>query len=323
MGIYLGSNELGGGGGGAGASGGYIPGVVGYEFLALSGGGAGVKGYTYGAGGGGGGTLIHSFAYGRLNIVIPITVGAGGPINPNSIQASGGSSVLGEGLFVTTVLGGGGGSYTSGLTNDFGTCAGGRGDANGNSEALRNGNGFDNRGRVIGILGTTEVNSSTKNINDPIAFFTNGRTQPFSGPGGAGLGGSAATSLYNNGTIGGIGLDPTTITDRFLTQAEFISEGIGEVTSSVAYIGGGGSGHRSSGRANPPGGCGAIDVAGLANTGGGGGAGATGGSGGSGFVMLRLPTSQSVTTTGTVSTYTKGNDTVYVWKSTGSITLNS
>lgn len=321
MGIYLGATAL-GGGGGAGASGGYIPGVVGFEFLALSGGGAGARGSTYGGGGGGGGTLMNLFAYAYLNQVIPITVGAGGPQNGFG-QSSGGSTVLGDGLFVTTVLGGGGGTYSSALSNDFGTCAGGAGSTGSTTYPKRYGNGFDNKGRIIGVLETVEVNGSAKNINDTTTSFTNGRNNGFGGPGGAGLGGSAPDAAYNAGNIGGIGLDPTTITDRFLTQAEFISEGIGEVTSSVAYIGGGGSGHRASGRANPPGGCGEINVAGLANTGGGGGSGTNGGNGGSGFVMLRLPTSQSVTTTGTVSTHTKGNDTVYVWKSTGSITLNS
>lgn len=319
MGIYLGANALGGAGGGAG--GGYVPGVVGFEFLALSGGGAGALGGTYGGGAGGGGTLMNSFAYTYLDQVIPITVGAGGA-QAGYAQSSGGSSVLGDGLFVTTILGGGGGTYSSDLTDDFGTCPGGRGAINSTVTDKRYGNGFNNKGKIIGVLETAEINSSAKNINDTTTPFTNGKTNGFSGPGGAGLGGSAPDAAYNTGSIGGIGLDPTTITDRFLTQAEFISEGIGEVTSSVAYIGGGGSGHRASGRANPPGGGGAVNVAGLANTGGGGGSGASG-NGGSGFVMLRLPTSQSVTTTGTVSTYTKDNDTVYVWKSTGSITLNS
>lgn len=319
MGIYLGANALGGGSSGGG---GYVPGIVGFEFLALSGGGAGARGAAYGGGGGGGGTLMNLFAYTHLDQVIPITVGAGGAQNVNT-QSSGGSSVLGDGIFVTTILGGGGGTYSTALIDDFGTCPGGQGAINSTVTAKRYGNGFNNKGRIIGVLETVEVNSSSKNINDTTTSFTNGKTNGFSGPGGAGLGGSAPDPAYNTGNIGGIGVDPTTITDRFLTQPELISEGIGEVTSSVAYIGGGGSGHRSSGRANPPGGCGAINVDGLANTGGGGGSGTTGGSGGSGFVMLRLPTSQSVTTTGTVSTYTKGNDTVYVWKSTGSITLNS
>lgn len=322
MGIYLGANALGGGGSAGGSGGGYIPGVIGFEFLALSGGGAGSRGATYGGGGGGGGSLIHLFAYAPSDTAIPIVVGAGGAQNVYT-QSNGGSSIIGDGLLVTTILGGGGGTYTGGMANTFGTCAGGQGDVSGTTHAARYGNGFDNRGRIIGALNTTETITSLKNINDTTTPFSSGRNTNFSGPGGCGLGGSSPQPPYNNGAIGGIGLDPTTITDRFLTQAEFISEGIGEVTSSVAYIGGGGSGHRSSGRANPPGGCGAIDVAGLANTGGGGGSGNTGASGGSGFVMLRLPTSQSVTTVGTASTYVKGVDTVYVWKSTGSITLNS
>ena len=322
MGIYLGASELGGGSSGGG---GYVPGIIGFEFLALSGGGSGNIGSTYGGGGGGGGTLINSFAYTHLDRVIPITVGAGGTRMGGTTQYSGGSSVLGDSILVTTILGGGGGTYSAPIINDFGTCAGGQGSTSSSTVADRRyGNGFDNKGRIIGVLETADVIGSAKNINDTTTPFTNGKTNAYSGPGGAGLGGSAPDPAYNTGNIGGIGLDPTTITDRFLTQTEFISEGIGEVTSSVAYIGGGGSGNRSSGRANPPGGCGAANVAGLANTGGGGGSGdSSPGNGGSGFVMLRLPTSQSVTTTGTVSTYTKGTDTVYVWKSTGSITLNS
>lgn len=314
MGIYLGANELGGGSGAGG--GGYIPGVIGFEAFVLSGGGGGGPRATYGGGGGGGGTLAHLFVYAAKDSTIPITVGAGGATQ----GVVGGSSIIGSGLFVTTILGGGAGTYNTNLTDNFGTCPGGRGSTNSTTAGARYGNGFNNKGKVIGVLNTPEVEGSSKNINDTTIPRLNGATLGFSGPGGAGLGGNGATPGYNSGSIGGIGLDPTAITDRFLTQAEYQTESIGEVTSSVAYIGGGGSGYRGSGRANPPGGCGADNTAGLANTGGGGGARA---GGGSGFIMLRLPTSQSVTTTGTPSTYIKGNDTIYVWKSTGSIILNS
>ncbi len=205
-------------------------------------------------------------------------------------------------------------------------CAGGQGASSSQNLAdAQTGHGFDGRGIIIGLLSDPSIEWGSKTINNTTTPYYNTRTLGFDGPGGAGLGGNAQAPIYNNGTIGGIGLNPNTVTDRFLTQAEFISEGIGEVTNSVAYIGGGGSGHRASGRANPPGGCGAPNTSALANTGGGGGSGPVGGggNGGSGFAMLRIPTSQSVTTTGTVSTYVKGNDTVYVWKSSGSITLNS
>lgn len=318
MGIYLGATELGGGGGSAGG-GGYIPGIIGFEAFVLSGGGGGGFRATYGGGGAGGGTLAHLFAYATKDTTIPITVGAGG-----TTQVVGGSSIIGSGLLVTTIVGGGAGTYDTNLTDNFGTCPGGRGSRNSTTAVKRYGNGFNNKGKVLGVLNAAAVTvpfeNIGKNINDTTTPRFNGQTLAYSGPGGAGLGGDGATPPYNGGSIGGIGLDPTTITDRFLTQAEYQTEGIGEVTSSVAYIGGGGSGYRASGRANPPGGCGADDTAGLANTGGGGGA---RGSGGSGFIMLRLPTSQSVTTTGAPSTYIKGNDTVYVWKSTGSIILNS
>ena len=315
MGIYLGATALGAGGGGAG--GGYIPNIIGFEYLARSGGGAGGAHATYGGGGGGGGSLVHSFAYSYKGVTIPIIVGAGGS------NAKGGDTIIGEELLITTILGGGAGTYSTGLINNFGTCAGGQGSAGSGAVAARKGNGFTAKGKIIGVLDTDVVNASIKNINDTTTPFTNGRNNDFGGPGGAGLGGNAPDAPYNNGSIGGIGLDPTTITDRFLTQAEYQAESIGEVTNSVAYIGGGGGGHRSSGRPNPPGGGAADGTAGLANTGGGGGAGYDVGSGGSGFAMLRLPTSQSVTTVGVSNTYTKGNDTVYVWKSTGSITINS
>lgn len=271
---------------------------------------------------GGGGTLVNSFAYTYLDKTTAIVVGAGGAQNVYT-QSDGGFSTIGDGLLITKVLGGGGGTYNGAAADTFGTCCGGQGDVGSSSHATRYGNGFDNKGRVIGRLETDAVSASLKNINDTTTPFLVSRNAGFSGPGGAGLGGAGPTCSYNAGSVGGFGLDPTTITDRFLTQAEYIAASIGEATSSVPYIGGGGSGHRASGRANPPGGCGAVNVAGLANTGGGGGSGTTAGAGGSGFVMLRLPTSQSVTTTGSPSTYVKGNDTVYVWKSTGSITLNS
>lgn len=329
MAIYLGNTLLtgSGGGGGGGAAGGYIPGLIGIEFLALSGGGAGGRqSGSYGGGGAGGGTLIYQYMYVNLDAAVPVLVGAGGAVAGLNDQVNGGSTVLGEGLILSqTILGGGGGTFNSSLVQNFGTCAGGRGDIGGATASPQTGNGFDNRGRIIGLLSDPTNIFSTRNINDTTIPYSNGRQGSFGGPGGAGLGGDGGLPYTgpNKGTIGGIGLNPNTITDRFLTQAEFISEGIGEVTSSVSYIGGGGSGYRATGRANPPGGCGAANTSALAHTGGGGGAGPTGGNGGSGFAMLRIPTSQSVTTTGTVSTYTKGNDTVYVWKGTGSITLNS
>lgn len=56
MAIYLGSTLLtgagGSGGSGGGAAAGYVPGLIGFEYLALSGGGAGARGATYGGGGG-------------------------------------------------------------------------------------------------------------------------------------------------------------------------------------------------------------------------------------------------------------------------------
>ena len=312
-------------GGGASGSGGYIPGIIGFEYMGLSGGGAGgeIDANGRAGGAGGGGTLIYQFGYTYLGIVTPVIVGAGGSY-AGSIDGPGGSTIIGDpkNLLVTTILGGGGAPLNQNPVNDFGTCAGGRGQTNQYSFSARKGNGFTSRGAIIGVLDTPEVNSNMKNINDTTTPFLNGATNGYSGPGGAGLGGNGVNPSYNSGSIGGIGLDPTTITDRFLTQAELQTELIGEVTSGTSYIGGGGSGARSSGKANPPGGCGAVNNPGLPNTGGGGGAGSLG-SGGSGFAMLRLPTSQNVTTTGTPSTYIKGDDTVYVWKNTGSITITS
>lgn len=321
MGMYLGANQLGGGGSG----GGQIPDLIGLEYLILSGGGAGAAsaGATYGGGAGGGGTLLNDYFYANKDTTIPVVVGAGGAYS-GTTGPPGGNSEIGLGVNKITILGGGGGTYGSTPTTG-GTCLGGRGVTAGTGNTPGDmGYGFNQKGKQLARLNDTDLIIADSYINKTTEAYLNGLVVGRSGGGAAGLGGPGlSTGNWQTGGTGGIGLDPTTVTSSFLTQAELQTELIGEVTSSVAYIGGGGTGYGQTAtnpRANPPGGCGRDTVNALANTGGGGGGLS---SGGSGFTMIRVLTSQSVTTTGTPSTYTQGAYTIYVWKSTGSIVINS
>jgi hypothetical protein len=308
----------GGGGGGA------IPDLVGLEYLILSGGGAGagVSGAVYGGGGGGGGTLLNDYFYANKDTTIPVLVGAGGAYSGGT-TTPGGNSEIGVDVNKVTILGGGGGTYSSAPTTG-GTCLGGRGTTSGTSNiAGEMGYGFNQKGKQLGRLNDTALIIADTSINQTTEAHLNGLVVGRSGGGAAGLGGPGQSNNWQTGGTGGIGLDPTTVTSSFLTQAELQTELIGEVTTGTSYIGGGGTGYgdvTTNPRANPPGGCGRETVDGLANTGGGGGGLS---SGGSGFTMIRVLTSQSVTTTGTPSTYTQGAYTIYVWKNTGSITINS
>ncbi len=95
----------------ASGGGGYIPGLIGIEYLALSGGGAGGRqSGSYGGGGAGGGSLLYNYVYLNLDVTTPVLVGPGGAISSINEQVNGGSTVLGQGLSLTTILGGGGGT---------------------------------------------------------------------------------------------------------------------------------------------------------------------------------------------------------------------
>ncbi len=319
MGMYLGANQLGG------AAGGQIPDLIGLEYLILSGGGAGAgsAGATYGGGAGGGGTLLNGYFYANKDTTIPVVVGAGAAYS-GTTSTPGGNSEIGLGVNKITILGGGGGTYSTTPTTG-GTCLGGRGSISGTTNIPGDmGYGFTQKGKQLGRLNDTTIIAADAYINKTTEAHLNGLVVGRAGGGAAGLGGPGqSTGNWQTGGTGGIGLDPTTVTSSFLTQAELQTELIGEVTSGVSYIGGGGTGYgavTTNPRANPPGGCGRDTVNALANTGGGGGGLS---SGGSGFAMIRVLTSQSVTTTGTPSTYTNGAYTIYVWKSTGSIVINS
>lgn len=320
MGMYLGANQLGGGGSG----GGQIPDLIGLEYLILSGGGAGAgsAGAVYGGGAGGAGTLLNGYFYANKDTTIPVVVGAGGAYS-GTTGPPGGNSEIGLDIHKVTILGGGGGTY-DGTPTTGGTCLGGRGRTSGTGNVAGDmGYGFNQKGKQLGRLNDTAVIAADSYINKTTEAYLNGLVVGRSGGGAAGLGGPGQSNAWQTGGTGGIGLDPTTVTSSFLTQAELQTELIGEVTTGISYIGGGGTGYgdvATNPRANPPGGCGRDTVNALANTGGGGGGLS---SGGSGFAMIKVLTSQSVTTTGTPSTYTNGAYTIYVWKSTGSIVINS
>lgn len=267
---------------------------VGVEYLVVAGGGGGGAG---GGGGGGGGVLPGSLAL-PLNTAATVTVGGGGTGGSQSTDnaTQGVSSV-----FATIVAAGGGqGRGTIGV--------GGSGD--GFSGGSGGGAGRDPIG--VGGAGNTPA-------TNPRQGFNGGDSDPAGvGRGGGGGGGSlAATS-----SAGGRGRE-SLITDTL-----------------SYYSGGGGGGHRG-GDGWAPGGLGGggentgggnvTGDPGDANTGGGGAGGQqnsstfaslAGGNGGSGIVILRYPSTFSLTVgaglTSSTSTYgsfkvtsfTAGSDTV-------------
>jgi len=312
---------------GGGAGGGAIPDLVGLEYLILSGGGAGggIPAASYGGGGGGGGTYDNNYFYTVKDVVTPVVVGAGGAW-ASGATTPGGSATIGSGINQAVILGGGGGTYNSTPTTG-GTCSGGRGRTSSGTTTSSIGNAFDVRGRAFGSLDDAAIIASQAFINKYTQAYRTGSLGGASAVGGAGLGGVGQNlgTYWQRGGTGGIGVDPTSVnpSNDFLPQAELQTELIGEVTNGITYIGGGGTGYGASitfPRADPPGGCGRDTVNALANTGGGGGGLS---SGGSGFTMIKVPNSLSVTTTGTPSTYVRTSFTIYVWKNTGSIIINS
>ena len=143
------------------------------------------------------------------------------------------------------------------------------------------------------------------------------------GTGGLGEDGSAGGTGY--GGDGGIGTISTII-----SASQATSNSVGEVVSSNVYFGGGGGGsYFLSGSPGIGGHGGGADGTGYngdgtdasANTGGGGsGAHTSGGQGGSGVVIIRL--NQTATSTqGSPTQITDGNDTIYIFKSAGSLTI--
>jgi len=244
------------------------------EYLVVAGGGAGggspdgsSPGYTQGAGGGGGmrynypGTCFTGVAGS-----FPITVGAGGGIQPS---VSGSPST-----FSTITSAGGGGPSANGG-------AGGGGGSTPTSSGP-------------GGLGNTPPVSPPQGANG--APRAQGRY------GGAGAGGGGACGAAGSGLTGGNG---TQVAPAFIgptvagcygtpgPTGRYFSGGGGGALIQPSATGNGGSGGGGPGKASCSPSPGAAATSGTANTGGGGGAAAhypgasNGGSGGSGIVMIR------------------------------------
>ena len=278
------------------------------EYLVVAGGGGGGKG----SGGGGGGAGGYRTNYGgtalTLNVATnyTVTVGAAGAgaASPSSNPSVGGNSVFST---ITSYGGGYGASENTGNKNGGSGGSGGGGNYN------------------SGSGGSGNAPSTTP--SQGYAGGTGGTGNPdYAGGGGGGAGavGSNAPGSGNGGN-GGIGI----------TNAITVASGTGPY-----YAGGGGGGSQYSGSAGTPGtGGSGVGGNGLAyggggatavnngddNTGGGGGGGNTTGtspSGGSGIVILRYPSSFTISgLSGTTTTI--GSDKVTTFTTgTGNIQFN-
>ena len=265
--------------------------TVGYQVVA--GGGGGVSNQA-GAGGGGGfregrNAPIDNFTASPLvanaptNAVTvtaqayPITVGAGGAVQPCHPQPGNAGS---DSIFSTiTAAGGGGGGARSG--------AGGNGGSGGGTGACK---GAPN----VGGTGNTPSVSPAQGQD--------GGSGPPSIDAGGGAGGGAGGAGANGGqrpgpgANGGAGVS-SSITGSSVARSGGGGGGQGGPPNSGTSAGAGGTGGGGKGGGGPAGGTPGASASGTANTGGGGGAGGNtggnppcsgvGGSGGSGIVIIR------------------------------------
>lgn len=267
------------------------------EFLTIAGGGGGGRGY--GGGGGAGGYITGSALVSVLQ-QYTVTVGAGGGIPNDGVQAVGGSGTASSISTLMSAVGGGGGGYYE--------------DGNGISGGSGGGGGGSNTGTTSGGLGTSGQGYSGG---------TGTGASPIWGGGGGG-GGSGANGSNGSASVGGNGGAGTTWSDG-ITRAGGGGGGVGQSGGSTSGLtrGNGGSGG---------GGYGAVStvtgIAGTTNTGsGGGGAGGNGngatsfggnpGNGGSGIVIIRYAGSQRGTG-GTVTS--SGGYTYHTFTSSGTFT---
>jgi hypothetical protein len=277
------------------------------DYLVIAGGGAGGRATAggIGAAGGGAGGLRTSFgstsgggasAETALALLVAtnytVTIGAGGsgPTSGNTSGPNGSNSVFST---ITSIGGGGGATNNTG----GGFPAGGNGGSGG--------------GTYQGAIGAGTANQG----------FNGGLSSSgSSGGGGGGAGGVGANSNYSTPTLGngGLGLQ-NSITGSLVTYAG--GGGGGQYGSEAGGPGAGGS---SIGGA---GGSGGGNAGGNGNTstgsgGGGGGDGGNGGNGGSGVVILRYPSTYTISgLSGTTATV--GSDKVTTFTSgTGNIQFN-
>ena len=296
--------------------------------IVAGGGGAGgsLAGYTAGGGGGAGGlrtsytnsSSLNGHTESSLSLSIStdytITVGNGGAgANSSTAYGTAGSNSVFSDI---TATGGGGGSTAKATASP-----GQDGGSGGGTSAYNN------------TAGSAVTSPVTQGYAGGTAYGTS------SGDGSGGGGGAAAVGQNGGDTSGGDGGSGLAVNIISTTNATTAT--VGEVSGSNVYFAGGGGGgqwlYNFGGSDVGTGGIGGGGDAGGANqdgynaasnTGGGAGGGSanninnvTGGNGGSGVVILRYPSSYSIseTTSGgnvlTFNTYTEGSDNVTVFTS--------
>ena len=280
-----------------------IPAVLsGINYLVVAGGGSGGGGYNSGGGGagglrstqnntGGGGSLESTISL-TTGITYTVTVGAGAPESPTSLDGTRGSnsSISGSGLTTITSTGGGGGG------------------SDGNNLGTTGGSGGGNSGYVTGIGFAGETGQG----------YRGGAGGNYGGGGGGGAGAVGGNGNNNDGGTGGNGVS-NSITGSSVTYAG----GGGGADYQGSGTNAGGSGGGGFGGGGPASGSATNGAAGTANTGGGGGAVNNYGSfqrgrpGGSGIVVIKAG-QQAVSTTGSPSNPSTG---IYIFNGDGSITF--
>jgi len=289
------------------------------EVLVVAGGGGG--GLCHGGGGGGGGIVFHS-AVPLTPGTYTITVGAGGgplspPTNVDSSNYNGGNSTFAPGTPVSlTSLGvGGGGRNCGGRNGATGGSGGGRSSNSSYGDATQ---------------------PTQPQLSGGINYGYPGGLNPTPSQEGSGGGGAGGSGGNGSGGSGGSGIAFPAFTGPLIGVPSL-------APLSGAFGGGGGYQHPGGGRPGGPGGGGdghngspGPQCNGVTNSGGGGGGGletgaSISGSGGPGIVVIRylkLPTSFSQSTGGTVSTartgyrvhtFTPSTPSVFQWNAASSI----
>uniref|UniRef100_UPI00259B5D28 beta strand repeat-containing protein n=1 Tax=uncultured Polaribacter sp. TaxID=174711 RepID=UPI00259B5D28 len=296
------------------------------DYLVVAGAGAG--GFNYGGGGGAGGLRTSygstsgggASAESSLTLVsgtnYSLTIGAGGSAptasNTDPTTYSGSSSSF---YTITTVGGGGGGDGSYWDNNSVGGVTGGSG----------GGGPVPASGSTTGGAGTTDQG---------YAGGAGSRLHTGGGGGAAGIGEAGGVDGTNYGGDGGNGLAVDILSTTNATTAS-----VGEVSGGNTFFagGGGGMGWAAIGTGGVGGGGNGAYLSttasqdGSANTGGGGGGNdttTTNGAGGSGVVILRYPSSKTITvgsgiTEASGSPFTEGTDKVSVFTAgTGTISFS-
>lgn len=242
------------------------------DYLVVAGGGGG--GSTIGGGGGAGG-LLHGTKVCKLNVLLSLTVGAGGlggvHANNHAKGQNGENSVFAD---IITAGGGAGGGGTDASIEDQ---AGQNGGSGGGANALS----------LVAGLGNTPATSPSQGNKGGRGIATSCG----GGGGGAGVRGTDGRSDYNTAGRGGDGF-------YYCNPASFV----------FTPYAGGGAGAGQGGRGGAGGGASGQSASGTVNTGGGGAGGAStgnGGNGGSGIIILTYPNTVTATFSSGVAHTTK------------------